>query len=321
MFLKKRNVNGTLYWSIAENYRSNGRVKQRVIVNLGTTEKAIRHLEQSSQYSNFLSAIKPRVPIEINKVHKSDCIGKNGMCLIPDKSIDMILSDIPYGTTENSWDSVIPLNKLWEQYLRIIKDNGAIVLTAQSPFDKVLGCSNLEFYRYEWIWEKSRATGFFNANKMPMKAHENILVFYKKLPIFNPQKTTGHKPVNKYTKHKSDGSNYGKSIIGTSGGGQTDRYPRDVLYYEVVTNPLHPTQKPVPLFEYLIKTYTNEGAIVLDSCMGYGTTGIAAINTNRNFIGFDNGICEKQGKYYGMNWADIANEMIAKETSQLRIIL
>lgn len=148
---------------------------------------------------------------------------KKGDCLklmndIPDKSIDMILCDLPYGTTQNKWDSIIPLDKLWEQYCRVIKDNGAIVLFAQTPFDKVLGCSNLKMLKYEWIWEKTSATGHLNAKKMPMKAHENILVFYKKLPTYNPQKTTGHTPVHSYTKHQDDGSNYGKTLIGISGG-------------------------------------------------------------------------------------------------------
>lgn len=321
MFLKKRKINETTYWSIAETYRKDGKVKQRIVKSLGNTQNAISHLENNKEFNYLLKDIKSPVPLQLNTVHKADCIGENGMCLIPNKSVDMILSDIPYGTTENCWDSVIPLNKLWKQYLRVIKDDGAIVLTAQSPFDKVLGSSNLSMYRYEWIWEKSRATGFFNSKKMPMKAHENILVFYKKLPTFNPQKSTGHKPVNKYRKHKSDGSNYGKTVIGCSGGGQTDRYPRDVLYYNVVSNPLHPTQKPVLLFEYLIKTYTNEGDLILDSCIGYGTTGIAARRNNRNFIGFDNGICEKEGEYYGRSWADIANETIEKETMQLQLIL
>jgi DNA modification methylase len=258
--------------------------------------------------------------MELNRVYNADCLGTSGICLIPDKSIDMILADNPYGTTQNKWDLLLPIDKLWSEYCRVTKDDGAIVLTAQSPFDKYLACSNIKMFRYEWIWEKSRATGFFNANKAPLKAHENILVFYKKLPVYNPQKTTGHMPVKKYVKHKSDGSNYGKSIIGTEGGGQTDRYPRDVIYFEVVPNPIHPTQKPVPLFEYFIKTYTNEGDTVLDNCIGYGTTGIAARLNNRNFIGFDNGTCEKEGEYYGRYWADIANEMIDIETRQLRIV-
>ncbi len=218
---------------------------------------------------------------------KGNCLEK--MKDIEDKSIDMILCDLPYGTTQNKWDSIIPLDKLWEQYCRVIKDNGAIVLFAQTPFDKVLGCSNLKMLKYEWIWEKTSATGHLNAKKMPMKAHENILVFYKKLPTYNPQKTTGHTPVHSYTKHQDDGSNYGKTLIGISGGGSTERYPRSVQVFKTdkQKEALHPTQKPVSLLEYLIKTYTNEGETVLDNCMGSGSTGVACINTNRNFIGIE----------------------------------
>lgn len=223
----------------------------------------------------------------INKIFNEDCLV--GMNRIPDKSVDMILCDLPYGTTRNKWDSILPLGLLWEQYERIIKDNGAIVLTAQTPFDKVLGASNLKLLKYEWIWEKDRASGHLNAKKMPMKAHENILVFYKKLPTYNAQMTTGHKPSNTSGKRKKDTTNYGKfkQIIS---GGQTTRYPRSVQKVNVVNSQhgyTHPTQKPVALFEYLIKTYTNEGETVLDNCMGSGTTAIACLNTNRNYIGFE----------------------------------
>ena len=225
--------------------------------------------------------------MEVNKIYNIDCL--IGMKNIPNKSIDMILCDLPYGTTQNKWDSVIPLDKLWEQYCRIIKDNGAIVLFAQTPFDKVLGCSNIKMLRYEWIWEKTTATGHLNAKKMPMKAHENILVFYKKLPTYNPQKTTGHTPVHSYTKHQDDGSNYGKTVVGISGGGSTERYPRSVQRFKSDKQKcaLHPTQKPVELLEYLIKTYTNEGDLVLDNCMGSGSTAVACLNTNRKFLGFE----------------------------------
>ena len=224
----------------------------------------------------------------------------HGDCLelmkdIPDKSIDLVLCDLPFGTTRNKWDIPINLDNLWEQYLRIIKDNGAIVLFAQTPYDKILATSNIKLLRYEWIWEKTHATGHLNSKKMPLKAHENILVFYKKLPTYNPQKTTGHTPVHSYTKHTDDGTNYGKTKIGISGGGSTERYPRSVLKFSKDTQKisLHPTQKPVALLEYLIKTYTNEGDLVLDNCMGSGSTGVAAINTNRKFIGI-----EKDDNYF-----------------------
>jgi len=217
----------------------------------------------------------------------SDCISE--MDAITDGCIDLILTDLPFGTTNCKWDTVINLEELWEHYNRIIKDNGAILLFAQTPFDKVLGASNLKMLRYEWIWEKTTSTGHLNAKKMPMKAHENILVFYKKLPTYNPQMTTGHKPVNSYTKHQQDGDIYGKTKIGISGGGSTERYPRSVLLFptDKQKSALHPTQKPVALLEYLILTYSNRGDTVLDSCIGSGSTGVAAMNTARDFIGIE----------------------------------
>ena len=219
---------------------------------------------------------------------KGDCLTE--MNKIQSKSVDMILCDLPYGTTRNKWDATIPLDKLWEQYNRIIKDNGVIVLTAQTPFDKVLGASNLKMLRYEWIWEKTSATGHLNAKKMPMKAHENILIFYKKLPTYNPQKTFGHERKVSKAVHKinsKDSTNYGESVNTTYD--STERYPRDVVKFKTdkQKSALHPTQKPVALMEYLIKTYTNEGDLVLDNCMGSGTTGVACVNTNRNFIGIE----------------------------------
>lgn len=208
---------------------------------------------------------------------------------IDDKSIDMICTDLPYGTTHCKWDSIIPLDKMWEQYERIIKDNGAILLFGQTPFDKILGASNMKLLKYEWIWEKTQATGFLNAKKMPMKAHENILVFYKKLPTYNPQMTEGHTPIHSYTKYISTQNNteiYGRMNREISGGGGTTRYPRSVVTFasDKQKSCLHSTQKPVALIEYLIKTYTNEGELVLDSFAGSMTTAVAALNTNRNYI-------------------------------------
>jgi site-specific DNA-methyltransferase (adenine-specific) len=198
----------------------------------------------------------------------------------------------PFGTTNCKWDTPIDLQQLWQHYERIIKDNGAIVLFGQAPFDKVLGVSNLQLLRYEWIWEKTAATGHLNAKKMPLKAHENILVFYKKLPVYNPQKTQGHKPVNSYTKYldvQNKSEIYNKTSKEISGGGNTDRYPRSVLQFASDKQKLnlHPTQKPLALCEYLIKTYSNEGDIILDNCAGSGTTLVAAENLNRKFIGIE----------------------------------
>jgi site-specific DNA-methyltransferase (adenine-specific) len=214
---------------------------------------------------------------------------------IPDKSVDLILCDLPYGTTKNKWDSVINLEQLWERYLPIVKDNGCIALFAQTPFDKVLGVSNLKMLKYEWIFEKPIATGALNCNFAPLKAHENILIFSKsaacyvkekdKAMIYHPQMTVG-KPYTKMSGMKS--SNYDmkwakEHLIVNHG----TRYPRDIQKFPRDTSCLHPTQKPVPLLEYLIKTYTNEGDVVLDNCMGSGSTGVACINTNRDFIGIE----------------------------------
>jgi len=232
--------------------------------------------------------------MDINKTYLGDCLELMPQ-YIESKSIDMIFCDLPYGTTRNKWDSVIDLYRLWSEYERVIKDNGAIVLFAQTPFDKVLGASNLKLLKYEWIWEKDRASGHLNAKKMPMKAHENILVFYKKLPTYNPQKTTGHKPSNTSGRRLKETTNYGKfeQIIS---GGQTTRYPRSVQKVNVVNSQhgiIHPTQKPLSLIEYMIKTYTNEGDLILDNTCGSGTTGLGAKNLNRNYI-----MMEQDPKYF-----------------------
>ena len=202
---------------------------------------------------------------------------------IPSGSIDMILADLPYGTTKNKWDSIIPLGKLWEQYERVIKGNGAIVLFGSQPFTTALNNSNTKLYRYEWIWIKNNSTGFQLANKRPMKKHEIISVFYNKQPTYNPQ---GLQPYGKVNKRGSMGDNWDEMSSNQYIQKYTN-YPTQLLEYSYDKEKLHPTQKPVALFEYLIKTYTNEGETVLDNCMGSGTTAIACLNTNRNFIGFE----------------------------------
>lgn len=232
----------------------------------------------------------------LNEIILGNCI--EVMKDIPDDSVDMVMCDLPYGVTaRNKWDIIIPFDELWEQYKRVTKKNAAIVLTAVQPFAAQLVMSNPDMFRYELIWHKNKKTGFLNAKKMPLRAHENIMVFYRKPPTYNPQKTTGHKPVNSYTKHTSDGMNYGETKRGIKGGGQTDRYPTSVVYAPVVNNDsnekFHPTQKPVDLFEWLILTYTNENMVVLDNCIGSGTTAIACLNSNRKYIGI-----EKDEFYY-----------------------
>ena len=221
----------------------------------------------------------------LNRVTQGDCL--EVMRLIPDKSIDMILCDLPYGVTaRNKWDEVIPFEPLWEQYERIIKDNGAIVLTATQPFASKLVMSNIKLFRYEWIWQKSYITGVLNAKKQPVRNHEQILVFYKKQPTYNPQ---GIVKVNKMTRQGTSSLNYGLRDSDNEYYQENGNYPRSVQFISSKGDgkKLHPTQKPVALFEYLIKTYTNEGEIVLDNCIGSGTTAVAALKTNRKFIGFE----------------------------------
>ena len=220
---------------------------------------------------------------------QGDCLEL--MKQVPDKSIDLILCDLPYGTTQNKWDTIIPFDKLWAQYNRIIKDNSAILLFSQMPFGANLIMSNPKMFRYEWIWEKDNSTGFLNAKKMPLKKHENILVFYKHLPTYNPQMREGFKSYSQTQgRHSSNYGAYEEGYITSSDG---TRYPIDIIEFNRDKSGLHPTQKPVALLEYLVKTYTNEGDTVLDNCMGSGSTGVACVNTNREFIGM-----ELDEKYY-----------------------
>lgn len=228
----------------------------------------------------------------------------NGDCLevmksIPDKSIDMVLCDLPYGTTACKWDNVIPFEPMWEQYDRITKKNAAILLFSAQPFTTDLICSNRKNFRYEIIWQKTQVSGFLNANKMPLRAHENILVFYKNLPTYNPIKTSVNrkdmgrvKPGGNVIRSQQYGVNINRTIWVETG----LRYPTDVikfsnwngtLFGKNVSHIKHPTAKPVDLLEYLIKSYSNPGDTILDNCMGSGSTGVACVNTNRDFIGIE----------------------------------
>lgn len=223
------------------------------------------------------------------KLLQGDCLEL--MKDIKTGSIDMILCDLPYGTTRCKWDEIIPLDPLWEQYRRIIKFNGAIVLFSVQPFASRLIMSNPKMYRYEWIWHKTQPTGHMNAKKMPLRAHENIEVFYKGLPIYNPQMTHGHrrKTANNHYERDADGNSvYGREVRHTLYD-STSRYPVDVQTFGTgdKTKRLHTSQKPVELLEYLIRTYTRPGELVLDNCMGSGSTGVACISTGRDFIGME----------------------------------
>jgi len=231
----------------------------------------------------------------INKTYFDDY--NNILPTLPDKSFDAIIADLPYAQTKAKWDILVDLPSLWLQYKRLIKDNGVILLFSKTPFDKILGCSNLPMLKYEWIWEKTQATGFFNAKKMPMQSHENILVFYNKPPKYYPQKTQGHSPVNSYTKKKDIADKtlvYGENTKDIQGGGNTDRYPRTILKFSSdkqknkLDGTIHPTQKPLALLEYLVNTYTDVGDLILDNVAGSGQTGLAARNLNRNYIMCEN---------------------------------
>lgn len=227
--------------------------------------------------------------MEINQLYKGDCLEL--MKEVPDGSIDMILCDLPYGqTSRNKWDSVIPFQPLWEQYERIIKEHGVIVLFANGMFTADLMQSNRKLWRYNLIWQKTQPTGFLNAKKMPLRSHEDICIFYKKLPTYNPQKSMGHVRKVSKAEHKvncKETTDYRKYGLITYD--STERYPKSILTFakDIQTSALHPTQKPVALLEYLIKTYTNEGELILDNCAGSGSTCIAAIDTNRNFIAME----------------------------------
>ena len=247
------------------------------------------------------------IVIKINKIYNEDCL--EGMKRIPSGSVDMILADLPYGTTACKWDTIIPFELLWEQYNRIIKDNGAIVLTATNPFSSVLVSSNLKGFKHEWIWQKEKGVGFQVAKYRPMQEHEHVLVFTKKgeRVDYYPIKEKRDKPIKSKGASTKSGSSpiaYLNNINKT----YVDKYPTSIKKFKRDSNKIHPTQKPVALFEYLIKTYTNEGDTVLDNVMGSGTTAIACLNTNRNSIGFE----------LDKGYFDIANERVDRHKQELK---
>lgn len=241
------------------------------------------------------------------QLYNGDCLEIMDNLIQQGIKVDAVITDIPYGTTRCKWDSIIPFEEMWKRIKEIRKPTTPIVLFGSEPFSSSLRLSNIKEYKYDWKWEKTQATGFFNAKKQPMRCIEDICVFYQKQCLYNPQKTEGHKPVNSYTKYLSTVNKtevYGKCTKELSGGGNTDRFPRQLLTYpsDKQTCYLHPTQKPLALMEYLVKTYTNEGDTVLDFTMGSGTTGVACVNTNRDFIGIE----------LDKNYFNIAKERIEK---------
>lgn len=258
----------------------------------------------------------------INKLFEGDCL--EYMKLIPDKSVDMILCDLPYGTTQNKWDSCIPFEKLWEQYLRIIKTDGAIVLTSHGIFTAKLILSQEKYYKYKWVWEKSKPTNFLNAKKQPLRKHEDVCVFYQKQPTYNPQMKEG-KPYNKGVRKCQLTGSYGEyepSLVISEG----LRYPTDIIYVKTAESEgkvVHPTQKPVELGRYFIKTYSNPGDIILDNAFGSGSFLVSALLEGRNFIGIEkneNALLFKKEK---IDYIKIAKERLletwgnmGKETKQ-----
>lgn len=238
---------------------------------------------------------------------QGDCLER--MKQIDDGYVHMILCDLPYGVTQNKWDSVIPFKPLWDGIWRVCKENAAVVLFSQMPFTVDLVNSCRRFFRYEWIYEKTNPTGFLNAHKMPMRAHETVLVFYKRLPTYNPIKLTGFKPYKIRSDNQS--KNYGRFASFPRMNEDGSRYPRSVLRFsnafQAEDKSLHPTQKPIALCEYMVRTYTNPGDVVLDMCMGSGTTGVACANTEREFVGI-----EKDHDYF-----IIAQQRIVKRLEEI----
>jgi site-specific DNA-methyltransferase (adenine-specific) len=235
----------------------------------------------------------------INSIIYGDCLVE--MNKIADGTIDMILCDLPYGTTQNKYDTTLPFDKLWEHYERIIKDNGAIVLFGQGLFFIDLINSNRKLFRYDLVWDKQLVTGFLNANKMPLRVHENIAVFYKQLPTYNPQYTNGkplHSKGKSYISKEHKNENYGKyKTTDDTRAGSTQKHPKSIISFKKPhpSKAQHRTEKSVEMTEWLIKTYTNENDLVLDNCIGSGTTALAAIKTKRNYIGIEN-----DEKYYNV---------------------
>lgn len=252
----------------------------------------------------------------INNLFEEDCI--ECMKRIPDASIDMILCDLPYGMTQNKWDSYIPLDLLWEQYLRIIKPIGAIVLTSQGLFTAKLIISQQKYFKYKWIWEKSKPTNFLNAKKQPLRKHEDVCVFYKKQPTYHPQMTQG-KPYNKgFRKNQLSGS-YGdfQPVHVVSDG---ERYPTDIIYIKTAEcegEVVHPTQKPVELGRYFVRTYSEPGDVILDNTFGSGSFLVAALMEGRNFIGIEKNENVALFKKKEINYIDVAKNRLLKAWKEL----
>jgi site-specific DNA-methyltransferase (adenine-specific)/modification methylase len=257
----------------------------------------------------------------LNKVIEGDCL--KVMKEIPTDSIDMVMCDLPYGTTQNKWDSVIPLDDLWKEYNRIVKPNGAIVLTSQGPFTAKLILSNEKYFKYKVVWEKSKPTNFLNAKKQPLRKHEDVCVFYRKQPLYNPQMGTGVAYNKGVRKNQLSGS-YGdfKPVEVKSEG---SRYPTDIVYFKTAESEgevYHPTQKPVELGRYFIRTFTKEGDVILDNTCGSGSFLISAFLENRNFIGIELNQDSFQFKNHETDFIRVCEERLEKaRLKQLNIVV
>ena len=218
-----------------------------------------------------------------------DCL--EGLKAVRSGSVSMVFADLPYGKTQNTWDRSVPMDRLWPELNRVCPSEAAMVFTSMQPFTSLLVASNTGAFRYEVIWKKNNVRGFLNSQRQPLRVHENVLVFYRRQPRYVPQMSGGHRPVNSYTKHTGDGSNYGRTKAGISGGGSTSRYPTSILEIPVVNNDdpirVHSTQKPEALVEWFVLTYTRPGDLILDPTAGSGTTLVVAKRLGRRFIGFE----------------------------------
>lgn len=253
----------------------------------------------------------------LNNVVQGDSLEE--MAKIPDNSIDMVLVDLPYGTTQNKWDSIIPLDKLWEQYHRIVKVNGAMVFTASGVFTAQLMMSNVKEYKYKYVWEKSKATNFLNAKKQPLRKHEDILVFYRKQPTYNPQMTQGEAYSKGVRKNQVTGSygDFEPTLVESLG----ERYPVDVLYFKTAESEgpvVHPTQKPVELGRYLIRTFTNPGDVILDNTFGSGSFLVAAVHEGRNFVGIEKNEDVNLFKKHPIDYIEITKSRIYDTLDMLK---
>lgn len=253
----------------------------------------------------------------LNNVIQGDTLEE--MAKIPDGTVDMLLVDLPYGTTQNKWDSVIPLDKLWKEYNRIVKENGAMIFTASGLFTATLMLSNAKNYKYKYVWEKSKSTNFLNAKKQPLRKHEDVLVFYRKQPQYNPQMTQGEPYTKGIRKNQLTGS-YGEfnpTLVESSG----DRYPVDVLYFKTAESEgsvVHPTQKPIELARYLIRTFSKAGDVILDNTCGSGSFLVAALLEGRNFIGIEKNEDVALFKKKPVDYIEVSRKRIIEAAIQLK---